>query len=282
MVVENMGVEEGHSYFVGREGVLVHNFSGPCKIEFTHIGLSKYVSEWDPDITNNLPDGFDFSDLADDIENGNSAILNLLKWRSAVDNLDVIANLSAWHYIKQAPFEVRFNDRVVKAVGDLHRAGLASSEMKKIGDIGLELSRRYGDDRFSVLICQKISKTAENAKVKGYDSFGVDINVASIFHSVLLSPGFKNSKISIEHLASQLRSTSGNNPGFIEQLNEGLKRITSSPNPSIYIESKIVQGDVVDEVLGEALQIKVLIGDRSNKVTIQGYPPVPYNFCRRV
>ena len=68
MVVENMGVEEGHSYFVGREGVLVHNLSDVCSPFFVSIGLDTEVDNWPASLLGVVPRNFKFAEFASDLE----------------------------------------------------------------------------------------------------------------------------------------------------------------------------------------------------------------------
>jgi len=180
---------------------------------------------------------------------------------------DDIALIRAWEEVLDAPLVVRENTNFLSKIEDLHSLGFVSSELKRFGGIGKKIALKYGDDAFALKVCNNVSTAMKNAKNKGYDKFGVDINIGSSFDELLSSSYFKNSKSDIDHLTSQLRATSNGNPGFIEQINEGLARLKSTPPRDIYIESSIKEGDIVDGFLQEAVQLKALTSKVSGKVS---------------
>jgi len=194
--------------------------------------------------------------------------------------------VKAWKNVLDAPFAVRTNKAFLSKIDELSTLGFTISELKKIGDIAKRLGTKYGDDVFTLKVCDDIASTMKNAKIKKFDDFGININMGSSFEDLLSSSHFKNSKADIGNLSGQLRVTSKDNPGFIEQINEGLARMNSTPPRDVYIESVIKKGDIVDDYLSEAIQLKALTSINSGKISqrltssvnqfISEIPPIGY------
>ncbi len=272
-VVYNLEVRNQHNYLVGNNGIVVHN---------------TYVT---PDELRDLVQGMKAPGSNPRLGGGRDQVLKALKeldlddfiltpkLNQFIDDFTINGkiNLStfgtdgrmvkAWENVLDAPFEVRTNTSFLSKIDELSTLGFTSVELKKIGNVGKQLAQKYGDDAFTLQVCDDIASAMKNAKNEGFDAFGVDINIGSSFDDLLSSTYFKNSKADIENLTSQLRITTITNSGFIEQINEGLMRMNSSPPRAIYIESAIKQGDIVDDYLQEAVQLKALTSTNPGKVS---------------
>lgn len=175
--------------------------------------------------------------------------------------------VNAWKILFTAnvPASIRTNSGFLSKLDELSSLGFSSVELNKVASAVKHLSQKYSDDVFTLKVSEDIVTAMKNAKNQGFDNFGVNINLGSAFDDLFSSSHFKNSKAEIENLSAQLRITSNSNPGYIEQVNEGLARMNSSPPHNVYIESSIKQGDIVDEFLEEAIQLKALTSTGTGK-----------------
>lgn len=179
-------------------------------------------------------------------------------------NLEALLSASpavseAWRGVYNSTL-LRNKADLVEDLGKLLNKGIPISKLDEYTVIANQLSGVLSDTDI-LKIASDIAKSQRRILAAEYfdDLVALQTDVLGQLKKLVSSPNYQNVS-DLKDFTGQLRQTTPTNPGFIEQLNEAVKRADLGHN--VHLEGSIFKGDIIDETLTEVSQMKsVIAGD---------------------
>lgn len=170
--------------------------------------------------------------------------------------------VKGWEGLLTSPVFIRRNVDILQKSYELLAAGFTKLDLEKLSaTLSKLLDRSVPEAELS-----KLAEYALQARkfTNSYSNYGIDVDLFKQLDVLSDSPKFLNPE-NIGDYMKLLNNSIPDNPGHLEQLNEGIRQL--SIGDDIYIESKVFQGDIVNKTKAESIQYKAFTGSGPDATT---------------